>query len=130
MSKHTVFISYGYDHDRHYKNLLLAWDKNNEFDFTFYDSSVDVSVNSNDVAVVRRVISARINSSTRFLCIVGQYTHKSTWVEWEIKKAIELKKKLVGVKIDRSYTTPSAFLSAGASWALSFTFDSIKDALK
>lgn len=130
MSKHTVFISYDYDHDHHYKNLLLAWDKNKEFDFTFYDSSVDVSVNSNDVAAVRRVISARINSSTRFLCIVGQYTHKSTWVDWEIKKAIELKKKLVGVKIDRSYTTPSALLDVGANWALSFKFDSIKDALK
>ena len=37
MAKPTVFISYDYDHDRHYKNLLLAWDKNKEFDFTFYD---------------------------------------------------------------------------------------------
>ena len=130
MPKHTVFISYDYDHDRHYKNLLLAWDKNKEFDFTFYDSSVDVSVDSNDAAAIRRVISARINGSTRFLCIVGKHTHKSTWVDWEINKAIELKKKLVGVKIDRNYTTPSALLGAGASWALSFSFDSIKDALK
>jgi hypothetical protein len=130
MPKHTVFISYDYDHDRHYKNLLLAWDKSKEFDFTFYDSSVDVSVDSNDPAAVRRVISARINGSTRFLCIVGQHTHKSTWVDWEINKAIELKKKLVGVKVDRSYTTPSALLGVGASWALSFAFDSIKDALK
>jgi hypothetical protein len=24
MPKYTVFISYDYDHDRHYKNLLLA----------------------------------------------------------------------------------------------------------
>ena len=45
MPKHTVFISYAYDHDRHYKNLLLAWDKNKEFDFTFYDSSVDGEFN-------------------------------------------------------------------------------------
>jgi hypothetical protein len=91
---------------------------------------VDVSVDSNDAAAIRRVISARINGSTRFLCIVGKHPHKSTWVDWEINKAIELKKKLVGVKIDRYYTTPSALLGAGASWALSFSFDSIKDALK
>lgn len=130
MAKPTVFISYDYDHDRHYKNLLLAWDKNKEFDFSFYDSSVDVSVNSDDPAAVRRVISARISSSSRFLCIVGQHTNKSSWVDWEINKAIELKKKLVGVKIDRSYTTPAALLGVGASWALSFAFSSIKDALK
>lgn len=129
MAKQKVFISYDYDHDKHYKNLLLAWDKNKEFDFTFYDASVDVSVDSNDVAAIRRVISARINSCTRFLCIVGQRTHKSSWVDWEIKKAIELKKKLVGVKINRNYTTPPALLGAGASWAFSFTFDSIKEAL-
>ena len=64
MAKKKVFISYDYDHDKHYKNLLLAWDKNSEFDFSFYDTSVDVSVDSTDAAAIRRVISARINNST------------------------------------------------------------------
>lgn len=41
----TVFISYDYDNDRHYKNLLVAWSKNTSFNLEFYDSSVDVSVN-------------------------------------------------------------------------------------
>jgi len=50
MAKKKVFISYDYDHDKHYKNLLLAWDKNSEFDFSFYDTSVDVSVDSTDAA--------------------------------------------------------------------------------
>jgi hypothetical protein len=27
MAKKKVFISYDYDNDKHYKNLLLAWDK-------------------------------------------------------------------------------------------------------
>jgi len=34
--------------------------------------------------------------------MIGQNTQKSSWVYLEINKAIELKKKLVGVKIDRS----------------------------
>ena len=38
MAKKTIFISY--DYDKHWKNLLVAWDKNGEFDFTFYDASV------------------------------------------------------------------------------------------
>ena len=93
MAKKTIFISYDYDYDKHWKTLLVAWDKNGEFDFTFYDASVDVSVNSTEAAVIKRVISARIKGATRFLCIVGKHTHKSAWVNWEIEKAVELKRR-------------------------------------
>jgi len=95
MAKKKVFVSYDYDNDKHYKNLLLAWDANKQFDFYLYDQSVDVSVNSTDAAAIKRVISARINASTYFLCIVGKRTHKSGWVAWEIDKAVELGKKLL-----------------------------------
>ncbi len=130
MAKMRVFISYDYDNDKKYKNLLLAWDANSEFDFSFYDESVDVSVDSDDAAAIRRVISAKINDATYFLCLVGKYTHKSSWVSWEIKKAVELKKKLVAVKIDNDYTSPNAIIGVGASWAKSFTLESIKNALE
>ena len=38
MAKRKIFVSYDYDNDRHYKNILLAWDKNREFDFGFSES--------------------------------------------------------------------------------------------
>lgn len=129
MAKKRIFISYDYEHDRHYKNLLVAWDENEYFDFSFYDTSVDVSVDSDDAAAIRRVISARINQSTHFLCLVGEFTHESGWVAWEIEKAVELEKKMVAVKIDRENTTPAGLYGVGAEWALSFTFDSIKTAV-
>ena len=43
MAKRKIFISYDYDNDRNYKNMLLAWDKNQEFDFGFSDQSADIS---------------------------------------------------------------------------------------
>lgn len=129
MTKKKIFISYDYDNDKHYKNLLLAWDKNSEFDFSFYDTSVDISVDSTNAAAVRRVVSARISNSTYFLCIVGKHTHKSGWVAWEINKAVELKKKIVAVKTAKDNKAPSEILGVGAEWALSFTFESIKNAI-
>ena len=42
MAKRRVFISFDYDNDRHYKNLLVAWDQNKQFDLSFYDGSVTV----------------------------------------------------------------------------------------
>ena len=129
MAKKTIFISYDYDCDKHWKNLLVAWDKNSEFDFTFYDASVDVSVDSTDAGAIKRVISRRISGATRFLCIVGEHTYKSGWVKWEIEKAVELNRKLIAVKTDSEYTSPDAILGVGASWAMSFTFDAIKKAV-
>lgn len=129
MGKKSIFISYDFDNDKHYKNLLVAWDKNEDFAFYFYDVSVDVSVDSTDAAAIKRVISARIGGATHFLCIVGKSTYKSSWVKWEIEKAVELRRKLIGVKTEVGNTTPASILGAGASWAMSFTFDSIKKAV-
>ena len=129
MATKKIFISYDYDNDRAYKNLLVAWSKNSEFDLYLNDQSVDVSINSTDAAAVKRGISAAINGSTYFLCIVGKKTSQSQWVDFEIRKAIELSKKLIGVKIEKDNTTPSALLNQGATWALSFNFDAIKKAV-
>ncbi|MBW2201232.1 MAG: TIR domain-containing protein [Deltaproteobacteria bacterium] len=130
MAKKKIFISYDYDNDKHYKNLLVAWDENSEFDFGFSDQSADVSIQSTDAAAIKRAISAKIDAATYFLCLVGSKTNKSSWVTWEIEKAKDLKKKLVAVKISFGNTTPSGLLNAGASWAMSFTFDAIKKAIE
>jgi len=124
-----LFVSYDYDNDKHYKNLLLAWDANDMFDFEFYDHSVDVSVNSEDATYIKSVIRRKISDCTHFLCLIGEETHESGWVEWEIETAVALGKKIVAVKIDNSYSSPDAIYGVGASWAKSFTFSSIMTAV-
>lgn len=130
MAKKKIFISYDYDNDRHYKTLLKAWDANGAFDFNFHDHSADVSIQSTNATAIKRAISTKINNATYFLCIIGKKTHKSGWVKWEIDKALELNKKLVAVKTDRSNTPPRGLSRVGATWAMSFTEDAIKTAVK
>ena len=67
-----IFISYDYDIDKHYKNLLKACDANGTFDFNFHDQSADVSINRTNAAAIKRAISAIISNATYFLCIVGE----------------------------------------------------------
>ncbi len=129
MAKNRVFISYDYDNDKASKDRLLGWDANKEFDFSSYDQSFDVSVDSHDAAAIKQVLSARIGGSSHFLCIVGKQTYRSGWAAWEIQKAVELKKKLVAVKTDSINNSLSVLQRAGASWSLLFTFDSIKKAI-
>jgi hypothetical protein len=127
--KKRVFISYHYDRDRHYKNLLLAWNNKNLFDFHMRDESADISVDSREAAVIKRVISAKINHGNYFIVIIGKSTRKCQWVRWEIAKARELKKKIVAVKIDRRIAAPDELYGAGAAWAYTFSLQSINNAL-
>lgn len=127
--KKKVFVSYDYDNDKHYKNLLLAWDGNRLFNFSMRDHSADVSINSTNAATIKSVISRYINEATYFLVIVGENTHKSAWVKWEIEKAVELKKRIVAVKTNRENISPNELLGIGATWAMSFTYDAISKAI-
>jgi hypothetical protein len=126
----SVFVSFDYDNDSHYKYLLLAWDKNNAFDFRFYDGSLKEPINSTNAAYIKSQIKPKILAAGRFLCIVGEQTSKSAWIDWEIQTAKDAWKKLIGVKTAKENTSPAGLLGSGATWALSFNFEAIKTALE
>lgn len=127
-----IFVSYRADNEgTTYKNLLVAWSKNDNgfFDIKFNDTSVGVSINSDNSTYIKSVIKGKISDSSVFLCIIGENTHKSDWVKWEIDKAVELSKKIVAVKIKNTYISPSNLFDIGANWAMSFNYESIKNAI-
>ncbi len=128
-SAKKIFVSYDYDGDAKYKNLLKAWSENDKFELEFEDVSVDVSVNSKNAGVIKRVISQRMKRADIFLCLVGEDTHRSRWVAWEIEKAVELSLKIVAVKTKKKWIKPKMLAGAGACWAMSFRRDSILKAL-
>ena len=125
----TIFISFDYDNDAHYKNMLLAWNKHGDFDFNFYDGSLREAIDSTSAVYIKSQIKPKIQAASRLLCIVGSQTSKSKWIDWEIATAIENRKPLIAVKIEKSNTTPSLLLGNAAKWALSFNFDAIKKAV-
>jgi hypothetical protein len=128
MAKNKVFI--GYDEcDKAAKDRLLGWDVNKEFDFSVYDRSFDVAVDSPEAVAIKQDLAARIGDASYLLCIVGKESYRSGWMAWEIRKAVELKKKLVAAKTDSTNNSPTALQRVGASWSALFNFDSIKQAM-
>lgn len=127
--KKKVFVSYHYDSDSHYKNLLLAWNSNSHFDFQMRDISADISVHSTDASTIKRSISAKIRKGNYFIVLVGRKTRTCEWVKWEIEKAKELKKKIIAVKLDRRHEAPAELYGAGAAWAYCFKLDAISNAI-
>ena len=129
MATNKVFIGYDYDNDKAAKDRLLGWDADREFDFTSYDQSFGVAVDSAGAAAIKQDLAARIGDASCFLYIVGKESYRSGWVAWEVRKAVELKKKLVAVKTDSINNSPSVLQRAGVSWSKMFNFDSVKQAI-
>ena len=115
MAKKKVFVSFDWDHDKHYKFLLEAWDANPEFDFNFSDQTPG-EINTNNIDRIKAGLTAKINASTYTLFIVGQYAnqlHKDrnligfdNWINFEANKSVSAKNHLAVIKIDKSNVVP------------------------
>lgn len=131
MAKKKVFVSYDHSEDAHYKRLLQAWDANPNFDFEFDSRGPNVAINSDDAARVKQSLTRMMKDATHLLVLVGEKSHKSKWMEWEIDRAkqSDVKLKLAAVKLAKSNATPPGLLNVGTSWATSFGRDRIIEAL-
>lgn len=132
MPKTKAFVSYDHSEDAHYKRLLEAWDANSEFDFDFDSRGPNVAIDSTDAAVIKAQLTTKMKSATHLLVIVGEKSHTSKWITWEIARAKQndTKLKLAAVKIQKANTTPPGLLNVGTAWATSFERDRIVDALR
>jgi hypothetical protein len=138
MAKKKVFVSFDYDNDKHYKFLLKAWDANPDFNFVFSDLS-SAEINSWAIPTVKGALTTKINAATYTFVIVGKEANKKhadsveigykNWLNFEVAKSKANRNKLVAVKLSSTNTSPDELLNSGASWAMSFTRDTIIKAL-
>lgn len=94
----NIFISH-YGKDDEHVQLLKARLKANGYDVRNF--SVD-STNHKDgrkpsKGVIERLLRMRIGWSSTFICLIGPKTHTRAWVDYEIKKAVEQGKRIIGV---------------------------------
>ena len=133
-----VFVSFDYDNDRHYKYLLEAWHAHPQFDFVFADATPN-EIDSSNVARVKAALTSKINQASHTLVIVGRYANAihrhslligyKNWINFEIHQSKLARNRIVAVKIDRNYESPTELLFCGATWAMSFNEASIIRAL-
>lgn len=138
MSKKSIFISFDYENDKHYKFLLTALSANPRFEISFNDKSAS-EIKSSEIPIVKAGLTRKINEAKYTLCIIGQYAntrHKDAaeigcknWINFEIQQSKKNKNKLIAVKIDSHFTSPDEILNSGATWAMSFTEAAITKAL-
>jgi hypothetical protein len=126
----VVFVSYDHENDGYYKDVLLTWANDPDFPrLLVSDQPVTAPIESEEAAPAKRTTLGRIKAATGFLCVVGLKTCSSRWVEWETRTAIDLEKRMIAVRINRDCAFPEVLSDVGATCALSFTFEGIKQAV-
>ena len=124
MAKKKIFISFDYTNDHRYKDLLLAWDRNQDFDFSFNNYTPN-EIQSDNIPTIKAGLTRKINQATYTLVIVGKECNKKhpnskeigyrNWQIFEIEKSKEVGNKIVAVKLDRSNETPDELYGCGVN---------------
>jgi hypothetical protein len=133
-----IFISFDYTHDKHYRYLLSALAKNPRSDIEFTDVTPE-EIQSYDVGRIKAVLTKNIKHATHTLVIIGKHANsyhpdrdeigERNWQWWEIEKSDELGTKFIAVKIESNNDSPDPLLKKGATWAYSYSVDSIISAI-
>lgn len=91
-----TFLSF-VEEDLDLVNLFRGQAKNRNSDLEFADYSVREPYNSTNASYIKQQISPKISGSSLTMCLYGPTTHTSAWVHWELNKALEFRKPIMGV---------------------------------
>jgi hypothetical protein len=91
-----AFLSF-VEEDLNLVNLFRGQAKNDNLDLEFADYSIKEPFESVNANYIARGITEQLTFSTITVCLYGPTTHTSKWVNWELKKSLELGKPIMGV---------------------------------
>jgi hypothetical protein len=84
--KKRVFLSF-IEEDKERVTGLRLLAANPDYDLEFYDESLRVPVDSEHAAYVKLRIREKIARSSVTVCLIGEGTHDSSWVAWELEES-------------------------------------------
>lgn len=93
-----AFLSF-VEEDLNLVNLFRGQAKNDNSDLEFADYSIKEPFNSTNTEYIARGITDQLRPSSIVICLCGPTTHTSKWVDWELRKAMELRKPVMGVSL-------------------------------
>jgi hypothetical protein len=93
-----AFLSF-VEEDLNVVNLFRGQAKNEDSQLAFDDYSIKEPFDSQSAEYIGRNITAQIKLCTLTICLYGPTTHNSKWVDWELRKTLELGKPIMGVNI-------------------------------
>ena len=126
-----VYLSFDHQNDGYYKDVLVTWSKMPGFaQLWINDQPPTVPVDAPDADSYKEALAHRIGAASGLLCVLGAESSTNGWMEWEIKKADRLGKRIIAVRINRDCAVPELLSDLGATCAMSFTYEGIRRAIE
>ena len=91
-----AFLSF-VEEDLNLVNLFRGQAKSQHSDLEFADYSIKEPFNSTNADYIARGITNQLKFVSLTVCLYGPMTYTSRWVDWELRKSIELAKPIMGV---------------------------------
>jgi len=126
-----VYLSFDHQNDGYYRDVLVTWSKMPGFaQLWVNDQPPTVPVDSPEAEPSKQSLARRIGAASGLLCVIGAESSTNGWMEWEIRKADELGKRIIAVRINRDCAVPELLSDLGATCAMSFTYEGIRRAIE
>ncbi|MHA1146349.1 MAG: TIR domain-containing protein [Candidatus Helarchaeota archaeon] len=94
----NIFISYKWEDNTQYNGLKgLLENPNNNYVHFIREERDDLR--SQGETYVKNQLRKKILKSDRIICLVGNDTHSSKWVQWELEVATSQRKKIIAIRI-------------------------------
>jgi hypothetical protein len=91
-----AFLSF-VEEDLNVANLFRGQAKNENSDLEFADYSIKEPFDSRNADYIARGITDQLRLASLTVCLYGPTTYTSKWVDWELRKSVELGKPIMGV---------------------------------
>jgi hypothetical protein len=91
-----AFLSF-VEEDLNVVNLFRGQAKNENSDLEFADYSIKEPFDSRNAEYIARSITDQLRLVSITICLYGPTTYTSKWVDWELRKTLELGKPIMGV---------------------------------
>jgi len=96
-TEYKIFISHSWQYTDTLEALRKLLNARGYFSATYEESTKDNPINSENESYVKQRLAKKIGDSDIILALAGVYASHSSWMEWELDKALELGTPIVGV---------------------------------
>lgn len=126
---YTIFISHSWAYVVDLRNLKNLLENRGYFSVQFEEATPDVPINSENASYIKQRLRQKISNSDVVLGIAGVYASYSDWMTWELDKALELDKPIIGV-VPRGAERISTVVSSRAKEVVRWNTESIVTAIR
>lgn len=138
MARPKICVSFDYENDKYSRNAIRLWNENKYIDFDIVDKTPS-EIDTYNISRIKAGLSTKINESDILLVISGDYINSPhrdrkeigciNWQNWECKRAIELSKKIILVKLKSNNLIPEELLGESREDVVGLELDKVNKAI-